>query len=256
MNQMIRLSARSTPGTERTRWTAVSGNVWAKSTFGVLREVTQRSARDVVDRDRGVVEEAEEEADLDEHERDGERDARHGDQEPQLVVEEALRREVDHVTAPRAAEAADHRLDQLVTRSSSRRATRPSRRCTCTCGARRRRGRRPRPSATRGPRPRTPDAGGPRAIASAAVERRNAYASSSGLPLRDPAVRRCHARRLRRHEHQPVVVGVLEGEGRVDAPDLPQALDRVGDRRRCSGTSAPGSRSRCRRAPGGAPACP
>src|SRR6516225_9313496 len=44
MNQMIRLSARSTPGIERTRWTAVSGNVCAKSTFGVLRDVTQRSA--------------------------------------------------------------------------------------------------------------------------------------------------------------------------------------------------------------------
>src|SRR5262245_3636384 len=44
MNQMIRLSARATPGTERTRWTEVSGNVCAKSTFGVLRDVTQRSA--------------------------------------------------------------------------------------------------------------------------------------------------------------------------------------------------------------------
>src|SRR5215471_14561417 len=44
MNQMIRLSARSTPGIERTRLTAVSGNVCAKSTLGVLREVTQRSA--------------------------------------------------------------------------------------------------------------------------------------------------------------------------------------------------------------------
>src|SRR5215472_12806292 len=41
---MIRLSARSTPGIERTRWTAVSGNVCAKSTLGVLRDVTQRSA--------------------------------------------------------------------------------------------------------------------------------------------------------------------------------------------------------------------
>src|SRR3974377_1506864 len=44
MNQTMRLSARSTPGTDRTRWTAVSGNVWAKSTFGVFFDVTQRSA--------------------------------------------------------------------------------------------------------------------------------------------------------------------------------------------------------------------
>src|SRR5690349_1545333 len=44
MNQTIRLSARSTPGIERTRWTAVSGKVWAKSTFAVFLEVTQRSA--------------------------------------------------------------------------------------------------------------------------------------------------------------------------------------------------------------------
>src|SRR5689334_22844847 len=44
MNQTIRLSARSTPGTERTRCTAVSGKVWAKSTFGVFFDVTQRSA--------------------------------------------------------------------------------------------------------------------------------------------------------------------------------------------------------------------
>ena len=44
MNHTIRLSARLTPGTERTRWTAVSGKVWAKSMLGVLREVTQRSA--------------------------------------------------------------------------------------------------------------------------------------------------------------------------------------------------------------------
>ena len=44
MNAMIRLSARSTPGTPRTRRTEVSGKVWAKSTLGVLREVTQMSA--------------------------------------------------------------------------------------------------------------------------------------------------------------------------------------------------------------------
>src|SRR5262245_18226614 len=43
-NHTIRLSARSTPGTERTRLTSVSGKVCAKSTLGVLREVTQRSA--------------------------------------------------------------------------------------------------------------------------------------------------------------------------------------------------------------------
>src|SRR5689334_3905133 len=40
----MRLSALATPGTERTRLTAVSGKVCAKSTLGVLREVTQRSA--------------------------------------------------------------------------------------------------------------------------------------------------------------------------------------------------------------------
>src|SRR5688572_8102653 len=44
MNQTIRLSARAMPGIERTRFTYVSGNVCAKSTFGVLCEVTQRSA--------------------------------------------------------------------------------------------------------------------------------------------------------------------------------------------------------------------
>src|SRR5438445_2713724 len=44
MNWMMRLSARSTPGTPRTRSTAVSGNVCAKSTFGVFFEVTQMSA--------------------------------------------------------------------------------------------------------------------------------------------------------------------------------------------------------------------
>jgi hypothetical protein len=44
MNQTIRLSARSTPGIERTRLMYVSGNACAKSTFGVLREVTHRSA--------------------------------------------------------------------------------------------------------------------------------------------------------------------------------------------------------------------
>src|SRR5438552_408027 len=44
MNQTIRLSARRTPGTERTRCTYVSENVCAKSMFGVFFEVTQRSA--------------------------------------------------------------------------------------------------------------------------------------------------------------------------------------------------------------------
>src|SRR5689334_18234931 len=44
MNWTIRLSARSTPGTPRTRRAAVSGKVWAKSTFGVFFEVTQMSA--------------------------------------------------------------------------------------------------------------------------------------------------------------------------------------------------------------------
>ncbi len=44
MNWMIRLSARSTPGTPRTRRTAVSGKVWAKSTLGVSFEVTHTSA--------------------------------------------------------------------------------------------------------------------------------------------------------------------------------------------------------------------
>src|SRR5215468_11298130 len=44
MNQTIRLSAFATPGTERTRCTAVSGNVCAKSMFGVFFDVTQRSA--------------------------------------------------------------------------------------------------------------------------------------------------------------------------------------------------------------------
>src|SRR5580704_557764 len=44
MNQMMRLSARSTPGMDRTRSTRVSVNVCEKSMFGVLREVTQRSA--------------------------------------------------------------------------------------------------------------------------------------------------------------------------------------------------------------------
>src|SRR5258706_186001 len=44
MNWTMRLSARSTPGTPRTRRTAVSGKVCAKSTFGVFFEVTQISA--------------------------------------------------------------------------------------------------------------------------------------------------------------------------------------------------------------------
>ena len=44
MNETIRLSARSTPGTLRARSTAVSGKVRAKSTFGVLCDVIQRSA--------------------------------------------------------------------------------------------------------------------------------------------------------------------------------------------------------------------
>src|SRR5438477_12050048 len=44
MNWTMRLSARATPGTPRTRRTAVSGNVCAKSTFGVFLEVTQMSA--------------------------------------------------------------------------------------------------------------------------------------------------------------------------------------------------------------------
>src|SRR5712691_8805447 len=44
MNWMIRLSARATPGTPRTRSTAVSGKVCAKSTLGVFFEVTQISA--------------------------------------------------------------------------------------------------------------------------------------------------------------------------------------------------------------------
>src|SRR5258706_14337950 len=44
MNWMMRLSARSTPETPRTRRTAVSGKVWAKSTFGVSFEVTHTSA--------------------------------------------------------------------------------------------------------------------------------------------------------------------------------------------------------------------
>src|SRR6267143_885098 len=41
---MIRLSARSTPGIERTRSTRDSGKAWLKSTFGVFLEVTQSSA--------------------------------------------------------------------------------------------------------------------------------------------------------------------------------------------------------------------
>src|SRR5258706_11629365 len=44
MDGMIRLSARSTPARPRTRSTAVSGKVWAKSTFGVSLEVTHTSA--------------------------------------------------------------------------------------------------------------------------------------------------------------------------------------------------------------------
>src|SRR5713101_9868123 len=44
MNWTIRLSARSTPGTPRTRRAAVSGKVCAKSTFGVFFEVTHMSA--------------------------------------------------------------------------------------------------------------------------------------------------------------------------------------------------------------------
>ena len=44
MKATIRLSARATPGTLRARSTAVSGKVRAKSTFGVLCEVTHRSA--------------------------------------------------------------------------------------------------------------------------------------------------------------------------------------------------------------------
>src|SRR5437899_4379861 len=44
MNWMIRLSARATPGTPRTRSTVVSGKLWAKSTLGVSFEVTQMSA--------------------------------------------------------------------------------------------------------------------------------------------------------------------------------------------------------------------
>ena len=44
MNCTSRLSARATPGTPRTRSTVVSGKLWAKSTLGVSREVTQMSA--------------------------------------------------------------------------------------------------------------------------------------------------------------------------------------------------------------------
>src|SRR5262245_21729400 len=44
MNCRIRLSARATPSTPRTRSTVVSGKLWAKSTFGVWWEVTQMSA--------------------------------------------------------------------------------------------------------------------------------------------------------------------------------------------------------------------
>src|SRR5581483_8192175 len=44
MNQMMRLSARATPGIDRTRSTRVSVNVCEKSMFGVFRDVTQRSA--------------------------------------------------------------------------------------------------------------------------------------------------------------------------------------------------------------------
>src|SRR5689334_22380128 len=44
MNVTIRLSARSTPGTERTLCTSVSSNACGKSMVGVLRGVTQRSA--------------------------------------------------------------------------------------------------------------------------------------------------------------------------------------------------------------------
>src|SRR6185436_5734322 len=44
MKLTMRLSARATPGTPRTRSTLVSGKVWAKSTLGVSREVTQMSA--------------------------------------------------------------------------------------------------------------------------------------------------------------------------------------------------------------------
>jgi len=42
----------------------------------------------MLDRQGGVVHQAEEEADLHEDERDGEGDAADGDEEPQLVVEE------------------------------------------------------------------------------------------------------------------------------------------------------------------------
>ena len=44
MKFTIRLSARATPGTPRTRSTVVSGNACAKSTFGVSCDVTQMSA--------------------------------------------------------------------------------------------------------------------------------------------------------------------------------------------------------------------
>src|SRR5215471_2483399 len=44
MKVTIRLSARATPGTERTRCTSVSSNACGKSMVGVLRGVTQRSA--------------------------------------------------------------------------------------------------------------------------------------------------------------------------------------------------------------------
>jgi hypothetical protein len=64
-----------------------------------VRRVARRHPEigwDVLDGDRGVVEQSKEQPDLNEHQGDGEGDAGHRDQEAQLVVQQVLAGKVDH----------------------------------------------------------------------------------------------------------------------------------------------------------------
>ncbi len=209
----------------------VSGNVCAKSTFGVLRDVTQRSASIcsiVSERCRA----GRGRADLHEDQRDGEGDARHRDEETELVVQES-------------SSSRDRRPCQD---SFSRVALEPRIMTSIWACARSRSGPPVHPgvlalgdlqrdhAVDAGPDHLRDEVGVGELGAEAALRRSPRRRDPEervrvllGVALLDAAVFRLHVVRVRRHEHQPVVVGVLEAETDVRAAGCAEPLDR--DRR-------------------------